>query len=109
MFDSIREWLSKWWTYLLLGLGVFVLLFRGRRTFQPQPPTVDTTKVTEATKKELDELDRKSVEEQRALEQRRVSELEGVVKAIDADTPKLLEDPDALNRYLHDTGKATRQ
>ncbi len=109
MFDSIREWLSKWWTYLLLGVGVLVLLFRGKRTFQPQPPTVDTTKVTEATKVELDELDRKGAEEQRALELQRVSELKGVVKAIDDASPKLLEDSNALNKYLHDTGKATRQ
>lgn len=109
MFDSIREWLSKWWTYLFLGLGVLVLLLKGKRTFQPQPPTVDTTKVTEATKEKLDELDRKGAEEQRALEQRRTSELNGVVKAIDADTPKLLEDSDALNRYLHDVGSETRK
>lgn len=109
MFDSIREWLSKWWTYLLLGVGVLVLLFRGKRTFQPPPPTVDTTKVTEATKEKLDELDRKSAEEQRALDLQRVSELKGAVKAIDDASPKLLEDVDALNRYLHDTGKATRQ
>lgn len=109
MFDSIREWLSKWWTYLLLGVGVLVLLFRGKRTFQPQPHTVDTTKVTEATKVELDELDRKGAEEQRALELQRVSELKGVVKAIDDASPKLLEDSNALNKYLHDTGKATRQ
>lgn len=109
MWASVREWLSRWWTFLLLGGGVLALLFRGRRTFQPQPPTVDTTKVTEATKVELDELDRKGAEEQRALEQRQAAELDGVVKAIDADAPKLLEDPDALNRYLHDTGKATRQ
>jgi uncharacterized protein (UPF0262 family) len=31
------------------------------------------------------------------------------VKAIDDASPKLLEDVDALNRYLHNTGKATRQ
>lgn len=109
MWASVREWLSRWWAFLLLGGGVLVLLFRGKRTFQPQPPMVDTTKVEKATKTELEELDRKNAEEQRVLEQRRASELEGVVKAIDADTPKLLEDPDALNRYLHDTGKATRQ
>lgn len=109
MFESIREWLSKWWTYLLLGAGVLVLLFRGKRTFQPQPPTVDVTKVTEATSGKLHELDRKNAEEQQALEQQRTSELEGVVKAIDEDTPKLLEDADALNRYLHDTGKDVRK
>lgn len=110
MFDSIREWLSKWWTYLLLGLGVLVLLFRGRRALDiHQAPTVDTTKVDEATKEQINKLAREHAEELRLLEQRRASELEGVVKAIDADTPKLLEDPDALNKYLHDTGKATRQ
>lgn len=109
MWSSLKEWLSKWWTYLLLGAGVLVLLFRGKRTFQPQPPAVDTTKVVEATKGKLDELDRKSAEEQQALELQRVSELKGVVKAIDDASPKLLEDVDALNRYLHDTGKATRQ
>lgn len=109
MWASVREWLSRWWTFLLLGGGVLALLFRGRRTFQPQPPTVDTTKVVEATRAELDELDRKSAEEQRARDLQRVSELKGVVKAIDDASPKLLEDADALNRYLHDTGKATRQ
>lgn len=109
MWASVREWLSRWWAFLLLGGGVLALLFKGRRTFQPQPPTVDTTKVTEATKSKLDELDRKSAEEQQALDTQRAAELEGVVKAIDDASPKLLEDADALNRYLHDTGKEVRK
>lgn len=109
MWSRVREWLSKWWTYLLLGAGFVVLLLRGRRSTYEQPAPVDITKVVAKTEAELAAADDAHVKELEALDKKRADELNGAVDGMDARTPGLLEDSEALNRYLLDTGKDVRK
>lgn len=122
MLARLRDWLVRSWRWLVAGLALVlagvvagvVLVLRRREPSPPPSPTIDpdARRVVEAEEARADAVEKKlDAEATKAVDDARRAhdaETDAVVKAEEARAPELVQDPDAVNAFLHDVGKSVR-
>lgn len=122
MLARLRDWIVRSWRWLVAGLALVlagvvagvVLVLRRRDPSPPPTPAIDPDARhvidaeearADAVEKKLDAEATKAVDDARHAHEEAIS---GVVRAEEARVPELVDDPDAVNAFLHDVGKSVR-